>query len=372
MAIRHELYAAVESGGSQSRHLLKTDVTDLIEQARHENGIPAMAVVVLDSERILVSDIQGERVAGSNSAACLDDYFHIGSCAKSILAVVAGRMIELGKLDWNTRFFDIFPDLKAAARIDYLAITLEELLLCRAGILSFTSAEEYSQLEPSNSGSRRAFIEYLIRQQPAAKRTKRGFKHLYSNASYTLASAMLERVSGLTWEELILQTLTNDLELSVLFGWPNKRDRDQPWGHGELDGTLRALAPEHEYRLPEIIAPAGDLSLKPLDYASYVRLHLQGLRGGDNYLTADSYRTIHYRRRGFSLGVANAIAWGERFSMFDGSAGTFYCSTLIFPDSNLAFVIMTNSGTPQTAKAVSWVCKKIIKKYFNLWWMFWM
>jgi hypothetical protein len=58
--------------------------------------------------------------------------------------------------------------------------------------------------------------------------------------------------------------------------------------------------------------------------------------------------------------------------MFDGSAGTFYCASMIFPDSNLAFVIMTNSGTPQAVKGITWVSKKIVKRYFNLWWMFWM
>ncbi|MES9991257.1 MAG: serine hydrolase [Candidatus Thiodiazotropha sp.] len=354
------------------QHLLKEDVTDLIEQARHENSIPAMAVVVMDMERVLIADIQGERVIGSNNDASLNDYFHIGSCAKSILAVIAGRLIEQGRLNWHTRFFDLFPELKAATRKEYLAITFEDLMLCQAGIASFTAGEEYARLDASITASRRTFIEYLIRQRAAAKRTKRGFEHLYSNASYSMASAMLERVTGLTWEASIQQTLNRDLQLSVVFGWPNNHHRHQPWGHAEIDGTLKAFSPNHEYRLPGIVAPAGDLSMRPLDYARYVQRHLQGLRGQDNYLKADSYRTIHYRQQGFSLGVENAASWGERYSMFDGSAGTFYCASMIFPDSNLAFVIMTNSGTAQAVKGITWVSKKIVKRYFNLWWMFWM
>jgi CubicO group peptidase (beta-lactamase class C family) len=350
----------------------KGDVTDLIEQARHENNIPAMAVVVMDSERVLFSDIQGEREIGSNSSVILDDYFHIGSCTKSVLAVMAGRLVEKRALDWNTRFFDLFPELKTAAREAYLPITLKDLLLCQAGIESFTAGEEYAGLDASITSTREAFIKYLLQQKPAAKRTKDGFKHLYSNASYTMASAMLERVTGLTWEALILQTLSKDLELGVKFGWPNSDDINQPWGHLELEGNLRALAPDHEYKLPGIIAPAGDLSLKPLGYAKYVQLHLQGLRGIDNYLTSETFRTIHYRQKGFSFGVVNQTSWGERYSEFDGSAGTFYCATMLFPDSNFAYAIMTNSGATQAVKGVAWVSKKIIKKYFNLWWMFWM
>ncbi|PVV13548.1 MAG: hypothetical protein B6D77_04265 [gamma proteobacterium symbiont of Ctena orbiculata] len=372
MGIRHHISTRRIGANEKSRYLLKEDVTDFIEQARHENSIPAMAVVVMDSERMLIADIQGERVVGSNSSATLDDYFHIGSCTKSVLAVMAGRLIEQAKLSWNTRFFDLYPDLKALSRNEYLTITLEDLLLCQAGIIPFTAGEEYSGVDATVSRSREDFIAYLIRQKPAAKRSRHGFKHLYSNASYTMAAAMLEQVAGLTWEELVQQTLSHDLQLPVIFGWPNKHHRNQPWGHAEIDGTLKALSPEHEYRLPDIIAPAGDLSLKPLDYASYVQLHLQGLMGKDNYLAAGTYRTIHYRQRGFSFGVVNASAWGERYSMFDGSAGTFYCATMLFPDSDFAFVVMTNSGTAPAVKGITWISKKIIKKYFKLWWMFWM
>jgi CubicO group peptidase (beta-lactamase class C family) len=372
MKTRQHIFFNHGNNTTQAQRLVKGDITDLIEQARHENNIPAMAVVVMDSERVLLSDIEGEREIGTNTSATLNDYFHIGSCSKSILAVMAGKLIERGRLDWNTRFFDLFPELKPLAREAYLPVTLEALLSCRAGIESFTAGEEFTRLDASITSTREAFIKYLIQRKPAAKRTKAGFKHLYSNAGYTMAAAMLERVTGLTWESLIQQTLSNDLGLAVKFGWPNRCDINQPWGHAELEGNLRALAPDHEYRLHGIIAPAGDLSLKPLDYAKYVQLHLQGLKGMDNYLTSETYQAIHYRQKGFSLGVVNETSWGERYSEIDGSAGTFYCATMLFPDSNLACVVMANSGTAQAVKGVAWVLKKIIKRYFNLWWMFWM
>ncbi|MEW8029969.1 MAG: serine hydrolase [Candidatus Thiodiazotropha sp.] len=373
MTDRHDLAVNLNDRAEPARRLTKADVTDLIEQARHDNNIPALAVVLVDAERILVSDIQGKRVVGSNADATLDDYFHIGSCSKSILAVMAGRLIEQGKLGWRTRFFDIFPGLKGAARSEYLGITLEDLLLCQAGILPYTKGEEFARLDVSISQSRETFIAYLVQQRPAAKKKTKGrFKHLYSNASYTMAAAMLEKVTAISWENMIQQTLSDELGLPVIFGWPNNLNYNQPWGHAEINGSLQAFSPGHEYKLHKTIAPAGDLSLKPLDYAKYVQLHLQGLRSVDNYLAAETYQTIHYRQPGFSLGVASGTSWGERYSMFDGSAGTFYCASLIFPDSNMGFVIMANSGTEQAVKGISWLSKKIIKKHFNLWWMFWM
>ncbi|MES9924947.1 MAG: serine hydrolase [Candidatus Thiodiazotropha endolucinida] len=373
MLNRHDMADGQRDRDERIRNLTKADLTDLIEQARHDNNIPALAVVLMDAERLTLSDIQGKRVVGSNTDASLNDYFHIGSCAKSILAVMAGRLIEQGKLEWGTKFFDLYPDLKRVARSEYLGITLEDLLLCQAGILPYTKGDEFAALNDSVSQSRETFITYLVQQKPASKKKANGrFKHLYSNASYTMAAVMLERVAGISWEKLIRQILADDLGLSVIFGWPNSLNYNQPWGHAEVNGSLQAFSPGHEYRLHTIIAPAGDLSLRPLDYAKYVQLHLQGLRGVDNCLAVDTYQAIHYRQQGFSLGVASGSSWGERYSMFDGSAGTFYCASMIFPDSNMALVIMANSGTEQAVKGISWLTKKIIKKYFNLWWMFWM
>ncbi len=362
----------VINNNALAQNLTKKDVADFIDKARHEYNIPAMAVVIMDSEHILISEIQGEKSINSADRAKLDDFFHIGSCSKSILAVMAGKLIEEGKLNWNTRFFELYPELLESANNGYLDITLEDLLTCQAGIASYTSGHDFSQLDTPTSHSRKAFIQYLVKQEPAADRINNGFKYLYSNASYTLAAAMLERVTNLTWEELIQKTLSKDLGLSVLFGWPNNYDQNQPWGHMQINGNLQALSPDHDYKLPSIIAPAGDLSMTPLAYAKYVQIHLQGLNGTDNYLTYKTYQAIHYRHEGFSLGVANETSWGERFSIIDGSAGTFFCSTMIFPESDFAFIIMANSGSEKAIEGISWISKKIIKKYYNLWWMFWM
>jgi D-alanyl-D-alanine carboxypeptidase len=193
----------VINNNAQAQNLTKKDVADFIEKARREYNIPAMAVVLMDSEHNLIPEIQGEKILNSTDRAKLDDFFHIGSCSKFILAVLAGKLIEEGKLNWNTRFFEIYPELLKSASKGYLDITLEDLLLCQAGIASYTSGYDFSQLDTSTSHSRQAFIQYLVKQEPATDRTNSGFKHLYSNASYTMAAAMLERVTSLTWEELI-------------------------------------------------------------------------------------------------------------------------------------------------------------------------
>jgi CubicO group peptidase (beta-lactamase class C family) len=337
----------------------------MVEQTRQKFEIPAIAVVIMRSDEVLLTEIQGVRVRGTGQDATLDDYFHIGSCAKSVLAFIAGKLVEEGKIQWGTPFFKVFPELRDIAEAAYHPVTLEDLFLCKAGIKAYTSGDEkYPSLDPSIADQRYGFAKYLIQESPASKHKNDEFPFLYSNASYTLAALMLERVSRLSYEQLIGLYLTRELELEPCFGFPNKLNPDQPWGHMIEKGRIVAFPPDHEYEVPSLIRPAGHISMPPMDHATYIQLNLQGLRGVDNSLSSDTYNYIHFGHKGFSLGVANGKMSGHKYSGMDGSAGTFFCRTIIMPGSDLAFVVMTNAGSGTgRMRAVDRLTRKILKSY---------
>lgn len=360
---------------AQETRLTQEYLSKIMSEARKSYNVPAIAVTVMNSETILLQEVQGVRVLGKQDQATLDDYFHIGSCAKSVLAVMAAKLTEQRKITWQTKFFEVFPELKDEANNAYRDITLEDLFLAEAGIKAYTDAdtEPFPEYGPAVSDKRLEFIKYLLAQPPSSEKKDGKFQHLYSNASYAVASAMLERVSGQTYEHLVKKTLIDDLGISVYIGWPNSISSDQAWGHLITKDKVEVFPPDHDYKLPYLIAPAGDLSMTPKDYAKYTQMHLQGLRGNDNYISSEAYRYIHYGHNGFSLGVANSALGGMRFSGFDGSAGTFFCRSIIVSESDFAFSIMTNAGSGSgSMDAVDWLTMRIVKKHFNWWWKFWL
>lgn len=361
---------------SESRNSLnQAYISKIVREARDKFSVPAISVTVMNAESILLQEIQGTRIAGKADKSTLDDYFHIGSCSKSVLAVMAAKLIEQKKISWQTRFFDVFPELEKNANSAYRDITLEDLFLCKAGIKAFTSAEEeaFPEYDPSLSNKRMEFIKYLITQRPASELKGDKYQHLYSNASYTMASAMLEKVFGGSYEELVKKMLRNDLGMSVHIGWPNSISSEQPWGHLVVKRKVETYPPDHDYKIPYLITPAGDLSMTPKDFAKYTQLHLRGLRGNDNYISSEAYNYIHFSHKRFSLGVVNGVSGGKRYSGFDGSTGTFFCRSIIVPESDFAFTIMMNAGSGSgSMKAVDWLTMRLVKKHFNWWWKFWL
>lgn len=347
----------------------------IMRKARKTFKLPAIAVTVMNSQTISLQEVLGIRTVDGQEQATVDDFFHIGSCSKSVLALMAARLVEQNRITWQTKFFEVFPELKVEADGTYSEITLEDLFVCKAGIKPYTDGktERFPDFESSVDNKRLEFIKYLVKLPPATKKNSGKFQHLYSNASYALASAMLEKVSGKSYEDLVKEMISGDLGLPVHVGWPNCNGENQPWGHTITEDGIIAFPPDHEYTLPYLISPAGDLSMTPRSYAKFTQLHLHGLRGGDNYISSSAYRYIHYGHDGFSLGVANGVLGGIKFSGIDGTAGTFFCRSIMVPQADFAFTIMTNVGSGSgSVKAVDWLTMQIAKKQFNWWWKFWL
>jgi D-alanyl-D-alanine carboxypeptidase len=188
-----------------------------------------------------------------------------------------------------------------------------------------------------------------------------------------MASAILEKISDKIYEELIKEYIINQLGLNTYIGWPNNYNSEQPRGHIISGKKVEKFEPGHEYKIPYLLTPAGDLSIPPVDFAKYIQLHLKGLMGQDNFIKSSSYQHIHFGRKGFSVGVVNGKLSDISFSGIDGSGGTFFCRAILVPDSDFAFTIMMNAGSGTAEmKAVDWLTMQIVKKHYNWWWKFWL
>ncbi|MEZ4804282.1 MAG: hypothetical protein R2852_02010 [Bacteroidia bacterium] len=61
------------------------------------------------------------------------------------------------------------------------------------------------------------------------------------------------------------------------FGFPNRQDTLNPWGHWLQNGTLIPLAPDHHTHYL-ILCYAGDSVQGIVDYSKWIQLHLPELK----------------------------------------------------------------------------------------------
>ena len=342
-----------------------------LREFREEHGIPGIAAVVVTGESVLNIGVDGIRKLGGPDSVRLGDRFHLGSNAKAMTGFVAGSLVEKGLIGWNTKVLDVFPAFTKTAGDVYRDKTLKDLLSHRARIAPFMSGTDFKRL-PAFKGSlaerRQAFTGWLLQQEPADIDTTRGYR--YSNAGYAIASAMLEKASGKTWEQLMHDELFEPLGIKGEFGWPGYNDGNQPWGH-YFDADSHRICPHNprdEYQLPDLCAAAGDVSMSVHDYAVFLQANLLGLNGRDTFLEAKTWQFLHTcnaTAMHYSTGWRSGEVAGHKASCHNGSAGTFYCTAVVFRDKDLALAIMTNAVRPGIDEAVAALSAKLAKPYLE-------
>ncbi len=337
-----------------------TELEKQLNSLRVKYDIPAIAYGVVRNDSIIVKNVIGYRNIEIKEKAQTDDLFHIGSNTKSFTAFLAAKLVEDGHTSWDTRFFDLYPELKAESNPAYCDITLQQLLSHRARLIPFKNESEiypivdYERtLDQSLSlpQKRYQFIKQVLKYEPIPLYDYHDDR--YSNAGYIAAALMLEKVAGKSWEELIGK-VSGTLNLGLYVGWPLSKDPDQPRGHINPEQWLIDI--EHELiPIPEVLkryhyfnqyillcTPSGHTSITVSGFLEFLLMHIEGLNGKDNYLKSETYKHLLASYPDYSLGWA-ARLFNRTCYHHRGSAGTFNSIALILPDSNTGIVIMINT-----------------------------
>lgn len=340
-------------------------ILSFIDSIMLKNQIPEIGFSVISADSILELKTIGFHkidLKSKQDRANENDFFHLGSNTKAITGFAAAILVEDKKIQWNTKFFDLFPKWKKNSNPAYFDITLADLLSHRAKIQPYTSGLEFQEL-PDFKGEkyeqRRQFAKYLLHEKSVKNNGK---LYNYSNAGYSLAALMLEKVSGKSWENLVTEIMKERVNAEIHFSWPNKININQPYGHWVENNKLVALGPEFDYNL-DLGEPAGDICMNLPDYSKFIQLNLQGLLGKDTVLKAATYNFLHFGLKEYAIGWGNVNDVGKKISEHSGSAGTFFCYTLLDVDKKLAFIMVANSATQKTQESIFKILALLRKKY---------
>jgi CubicO group peptidase (beta-lactamase class C family) len=186
-----------------------------------------------------------------------------------------------------------------------------------------------------------------------------GTKFIYSNAGFSIAGAMAERVMNTPYEELMKKRLFAPLHMDTAgFGAPGTKGKiDEPRGHNG-DGKPVEVGPAADN--PAAIAPAGRVHCSIVDWARYIAMHLRGEKdvddGTKHLLKAASFKKLHtqFGRDDAKYAMGWAVTdrpWGGRVLTHSGSNTMWYCVAWLAPDKEFAVIVATNQGGDAAAKA---------------------
>jgi CubicO group peptidase (beta-lactamase class C family) len=273
--------------------LAQTDVTAKIEAIRATNHLPAMSAMVIKDARIMAQGVTGVRRVGSSVPLTLDDRVNVGSCSKFITATVAARLIDRGLLQWTSRIRDIFPDKVSTYNSAFLDVTLNDILAHRAGVQEQNTfnARHWNDLFSVNGTivQMRAWVcDKVLTDAPQVPLGT----FLYSNQGYSVAAAMMERVTGKSWEQLVQEEVFGPLRMTSAFMGISYDDNPVPAGpvgHEFANTSATTATPEALQPSTVMIryqasnGPGGYVVCTLADYAKFLNAYVGG--EASTYLT---------------------------------------------------------------------------------------
>jgi CubicO group peptidase (beta-lactamase class C family) len=258
-----------------SQPLTSKEIDRIVEQTMQTFDVPGIAVAVVKDDKII--HLKGYGVSSIATGKKMDENtrFAIASNSKAFTSAALGILIDEGKLTWDTKVIDIIPEFRLYNPYVTSDFNIKDLLTHRSGM--GLGAGDLMMWPGSPSFTRMDIIHNLrYLKQTSPFRTK----YDYDNLLYIVAGVVVERVSGMSWEEFVEERIMQPLGMDHSAASINRlKDRSNIIdAHVPVDGVLQVV-PKHE---SDVHNPAGGIFSSVADMSKWVMMQMNDGRYGDN------------------------------------------------------------------------------------------
>ena len=333
--------AAAWAGASSAAARDDAGLDAALEAAFADGGTPALGGMAVGPDGAIWTGARGVRHAGG-AAATAADLWHLGSNTKAMTAALYGRLVDQGRASWTATLGALLPDVTMAEV--WRDVPMTRLMSHRAGLTDATALGTAwlmtARADPRPLPEQRtALAAAMLAAPPAGTPGTFG----YANSNYILIGAIIERITGASWEDAMRAELFEPLGITTGgFGAPKG---DQPWGHS----GGQAVDPSGPVTdNPAAMGPAGVVHMSLEDYGRFLRVFLGG---GAGWLTPETVATLMRPvgegqppyAGGWITPPDQPWAQGPCLT-HDGSNTMWYVSTWVAPGLGKAFVAVSNDA----------------------------
>lgn len=318
---------------------------EFVRDTARELGLPGAAAGVWADGR---EEFACDGVTSLDNPLPVDPHtlFEVGSVSKTFTATALMCLVSQGQVELDAPVRRYVPQLRLADEDAAAQITVAQLLNHTAGL-------GWALLTDTGDGDD-ALAAYVARLNELKPAGAPGARSSYSQAGFNLAGHVIEKVTGLAFEDAIASLLLRPLRLRESFYTDAEvMTRRFAVGHNPSeDGKLAVAVDWKRWRANN---PGGGLVSSVSDQLRWARFHLGDGRtgGGDRIMPAGVLQQMKeptVTLRGSSLGDALGICWflrdvGDVRTVGHGGSGHGqFAELLLVPERNFAIVSLANAG----------------------------
>ncbi len=326
-----------------------------LEQMRQNWDVPGMSIAIVEDGEIVFNRGFGALEKNKAEQPNGESLYAIASISKAFTATSLAMLVDEGKIKWDDKVVEYLPYFELYDPWVTLNITIEDLLVHRSGLKTFSG----DLLWHASTHS----MEEVVKRAKYLK-PEFGFRDGfgYQNIMYIAAGLILEKVSGKTWAEFVKERILDPLEMNRTL-----TSTIQIEGYDNV-AIPHSGQPGQNIPIPYInwdnMAPAGALVSNTEDLTKWITLQLnRGVYNGDTLFSEDRWREMtalhnsipisefaentypgmHFD--GYGLGWNVKSYRGEKIVSHGGGYDAMISNLTWIPGKNTGFMVLTNNIT---------------------------
>lgn len=210
------------------------DLELIIDRCMRDSQAPGFAVGIVFGGDTLYAQGFGYHENEQQQKMTARSPFAIQSCTKAFTATIAGLLVDRGMFTWDCPIREYVPTFRMFDPTASAQATMRDLLSHRTG-MPFGG---HDWLRVATPPPRQEYLERLPYLEP-----NQPFRHVfqYSNLMYIVAGALMEQVTGISWEAMVQQWIFTPLGMDDS-GFGEKRSQvDDAGPCGAITSTIEDM-----------------------------------------------------------------------------------------------------------------------------------
>lgn len=319
-------------------YVFSQDNEKIIDQmfiAFNQDDAPGASVMVIKDHKIVFSKGYGMADVENKVKATTATNYRLASVTKQFTAMAIMMLAEAGKLNMEDKLTDIFPDFPAYGK----QITIDDIVHHRSGFI------HYEDIIPENQTEQLRDKDVLTMMKGVdSTYFEPGSHYKYSNSGYAVLAMIVEKKSGLKFEEFLKEKIFRPLEMNTTIAFVKNKEevKNRAFGHTETGNGWKKT----DQNLTSAVLGDGGIYCSVEDYYKWDNaLYTTKLAGKDAMkeiflpgLLTDGSQIDD----GYAFGWRTDYVRGHKVHSHRGLSIGFTNKVIRIPDLKLTVLILTN------------------------------
>ncbi len=323
-----------------------------MEKGRAQAGIPGVAIALLQNGKVVYEGGLGVRELGKPDKIDARTLFMIASNTKAMTTLLLAKLVDQGKLTWDTPVTSVYPDFKLGDADTTKQVLVRHLICACTGV----PRQDLEWLFNFGAATPESCMKVLGTMQPT---TKFGETFQYSNmmagaAGFVAGHVLFPKKDlGAAYDEAMKTQVFGPLGMTdTTFDFGAAMKRDHATGHGEDADGKQAITVMDLNRAVIPLRPAGEAWSSVHDVSKYVAMELARGKLPDGKQLVSEQALLERRKpqvrigefTTYGMGLEVDSEYGIPVVHHGGSLFGYYSDMFWLPDQGLGGVVLTNAG----------------------------